>query len=181
MGHIELASAVSHIWFVKGTPSRLGLLLDISPRNLERVLYFAQYMITEVDEDARQRELNHLREEMVNVTDERVADVRPRREKLEAELEAANVVLQAKVLDRVRQIQAEREISREALTAAVVRAVERCRTQSGQTARQRDRRRRRRRRRAGHQGHQGGPYPRRARRQEEAGCVRQGNREDEVR
>ena len=53
MGHIELASAVSHIWFVKGTPSKLGLLLDMSPRNLERVLYFAQYMITEVDEEAR--------------------------------------------------------------------------------------------------------------------------------
>ena len=53
MGHIELAAPVSHIWFVKGTPSRLGLLLDISPRNLERVLYFAQYIVTDVDEDAR--------------------------------------------------------------------------------------------------------------------------------
>jgi DNA-directed RNA polymerase subunit beta' len=41
MGHIELAAPISHIWFVKGTPSRLGLLLDISPRNLERVLNFA--------------------------------------------------------------------------------------------------------------------------------------------
>ena len=49
MGHIELASPVSHIWFVKGTPSRLGLLLDLSPRSLERVIYFAQYIITEVD------------------------------------------------------------------------------------------------------------------------------------
>ncbi len=54
MGHIELASPVSHIWFVKGTPSKLGLLLDMSPRNLERVLYFAQYMITEVDDEARE-------------------------------------------------------------------------------------------------------------------------------
>jgi DNA-directed RNA polymerase subunit beta' len=50
MGHIALASPVSHIWFVKGTPSRLGLLLDISPRNLERVLYFAAYIIVEVDD-----------------------------------------------------------------------------------------------------------------------------------
>ncbi len=57
MGHIELASPVSHIWYVKGVPSRLGLLLDISPRNLERVLYFAQYIITVVDEDARSRTL----------------------------------------------------------------------------------------------------------------------------
>jgi len=64
MGHIELASPVAHIWFVKGTPSRLGLLLDISPRNLERVLYFAQYMITYVDEAAKRRALDHLREEM---------------------------------------------------------------------------------------------------------------------
>ena len=64
MGHIELASPVAHIWFVKGTPSRLGLLLDISPRNLERVLYFAQYIITHVDEAAKKRALEHLREEM---------------------------------------------------------------------------------------------------------------------
>jgi DNA-directed RNA polymerase subunit beta' len=54
MGHINLASPVSHIWFVKGTPSRLGLLLDISPRNLERVLYFASYVIIEVKEEMRQ-------------------------------------------------------------------------------------------------------------------------------
>jgi DNA-directed RNA polymerase subunit beta' len=53
MGHIELAAPVTHIWYVKGTPSRLGLLLDVSPRNLERVLYFASYLITEVDLEAR--------------------------------------------------------------------------------------------------------------------------------
>ena len=51
MGHIELAAPVAHIWYVKGTPSRLGLLLDITPRNLERVLYFASYLVTEVDEE----------------------------------------------------------------------------------------------------------------------------------
>src|SRR5437773_2609642 len=55
MGHIELASPVSHIWFVKGTPSRLSLLLNISPRSLERVIYFAQYVVTWVDKDAMQR------------------------------------------------------------------------------------------------------------------------------
>jgi DNA-directed RNA polymerase subunit beta' len=53
MGHISLASPVSHIWFVKGTPSRIGLLLDISPRNLERVIYFAAYIIVQVDEEKR--------------------------------------------------------------------------------------------------------------------------------
>lgn len=46
MGHIELASSVSHIWFFKGTPSRMGLLLDMSPRDLEEVLYFVSYVVT---------------------------------------------------------------------------------------------------------------------------------------
>ena len=64
MGHIELASPVSHIWFVKGTPSRIGLLLDITPRTLEQVLYFAKYIITEVNEEARQRAIDQLTQEL---------------------------------------------------------------------------------------------------------------------
>ena len=53
MGHIRLAAPVAHIWVSKTTPSRLGLLLDLSPRNLERVLYFAQHLVVSVDEEAR--------------------------------------------------------------------------------------------------------------------------------
>ena len=64
MGHIKLASPVSHIWYVKGVPSRLGLLLNISPRNLERVLYFAQYVITHVDEEARNRTITRAEKEL---------------------------------------------------------------------------------------------------------------------
>ncbi len=124
MGHVNLASPVSHIWFVKGTPSKLGLLLDMSPRNLERVLYFAQYMITQVDEDARQRALDHLREELVTVVEERVAEVRPRREALELQLEKANDELQAKAVIEADRIAAERQISREALEAAAQRAID---------------------------------------------------------
>src|SRR4026207_470349 len=60
MGHIELAAPVAHIWYVKGTPSRLGLLLDISPRNLERVLYFASYMVTSVDDEKRKAALEEI-------------------------------------------------------------------------------------------------------------------------
>ncbi|MBA2381751.1 MAG: DNA-directed RNA polymerase subunit beta', partial [Chloroflexi bacterium] len=63
MGHIQLASPVSHIWYFKGTPSRLGILLDISPRNLERILYFALYIVTNVDEEARKRALLALEDE----------------------------------------------------------------------------------------------------------------------
>jgi DNA-directed RNA polymerase subunit beta' len=64
MGHIRLASPVSHIWYVKGVPSRLGLLLNISPRNLERILYFAQYVITHVDEEARSRTITRNEREL---------------------------------------------------------------------------------------------------------------------
>src|SRR5215211_111767 len=71
MGHIELASPVSHIWFVKGTPSKLGLLLDITPARLERVLYFASYIITDVDEFA----LDQIRERMHAEFQERRAEL----------------------------------------------------------------------------------------------------------
>ena len=64
MGHIQLASPVSHIWYVKGVPSHLGLLLNISPRHLERVLYFAQFIITDVNEDARGRAIQRLEREL---------------------------------------------------------------------------------------------------------------------
>jgi len=67
MGHIELASPVSHIWYVKGVPSRLGLLLNISPRHLERVLYFAQYIVTNVNEDARSRAIQRHERELKHV------------------------------------------------------------------------------------------------------------------
>ena len=60
MGHISLAAPVAHIWFAKGIPSRLGLLLDISPRNLERVLYFAQYIVTRVDPLLQTRRIEEL-------------------------------------------------------------------------------------------------------------------------
>ena len=62
MGHIELACPVSHIWFAKGIPSRMGLLLDLSPRSLERVLYFSHYIITSIDEEARQGAIEQLKE-----------------------------------------------------------------------------------------------------------------------
>src|SRR3954451_2151687 len=71
MGHIELAAPASHIWYVKGTPSRLGLLLDISPRNLERIIYFAAYLVTEVDADAKQARTQQLYKEM----EEEIADL----------------------------------------------------------------------------------------------------------
>ena len=115
MGHIELASPVTHIWFVKGTPSKLGLLLDMSPRNLERVLYFAQYMITEVDDEARELALVQLREEMGSATDDRLGEISPRREELERQLEDAEKELQGKVAEKIATIDAEFEKERDDL------------------------------------------------------------------
>jgi len=75
MGHISLAAPVTHIWFAKGVPSRLGLLLDIAPRTLERVIYFAQYVVTEVNPDARQHALELLMEEIDVEVSRREGDV----------------------------------------------------------------------------------------------------------
>jgi DNA-directed RNA polymerase subunit beta' len=70
MGHIELAAPVAHIWFAKGVPSRLALLLDVSPRNLERVLYFAQYIVTALDASVRDEQLKRLKEKLSQLVTE---------------------------------------------------------------------------------------------------------------
>ena len=64
MGHIALATPVAHIWYTRRIPSYLGMLLDISRRNLDRVLYFAQYIVTYVDEEARTKALKRLEDEI---------------------------------------------------------------------------------------------------------------------
>ena len=64
MGHIDLAAPVAHIWYTRRIPSYLGLILNISRRNLDRVLYFAQYIVTYVNEDARQKALKRLDDEI---------------------------------------------------------------------------------------------------------------------
>jgi len=91
MGHIELAAPVTHIWYFKGVPSRLGYLLDIAPKDLEKVIYFAAYMITKVDEEARHRDLSSLEGkvdvERKQMERRRDADIETRMQKLEEDLE----------------------------------------------------------------------------------------------
>jgi len=65
MGHIQLAAPVAHIWYTRRVPSYLGLLLDVSRRNMDRVLYFAQYVITVVDEDDRNKALRRLDDDLM--------------------------------------------------------------------------------------------------------------------
>jgi DNA-directed RNA polymerase subunit beta' len=92
MGHIELAAPVTHIWYFKGVPSRLGYLLDMAPKDLEKVIYFAAYMVISVDEDARHRDLatqeNNIRLELKTLGDRRDSRIAARLAKLEEELAA---------------------------------------------------------------------------------------------
>ncbi len=75
MGHIELSAPVAHVWYTRRIPSYLGLLLDISRRNLDRVLYFAQYVVTYVDEEARQKALKRLEEKITTTEREQAAKI----------------------------------------------------------------------------------------------------------
>ena len=90
MGHIELAAPVTHIWYFKGVPSRLGYLLDLAPKDLEKVIYFAAYMITSVDEEARHQDLPSLEArlgvEKKQIADRRDSEINKRQQKLEADL-----------------------------------------------------------------------------------------------
>ena len=117
MGHIQLASPVSHIWYFKGTPSRLGILLDISPRNLERILYFALYIVTHVDEDARKRALAALEDEaegrggkadkrLTELEDELRAEMNRQRDELDAELARTKADLEAQRASQTEEIAA---------------------------------------------------------------------------
>jgi DNA-directed RNA polymerase subunit beta' len=92
MGHIELAAPVTHIWYFKGVPSRLGYLLDMAPKDLEKVIYFAAYMVISVDEEGRHADMpgleNEIRLEIAELEKQRDARVADRMQKLETDLAA---------------------------------------------------------------------------------------------
>jgi len=127
MGHIELAAPVTHIWYFKGVPSRLGYLLDLAPKDLEKIIYFAAYVIVGVDTEMRHNELSTLEAEMVvekkAVEDQRDLDLAERSQKLENDLaelekEGAKSDVRRKVRDggerEMRQLRdrAQRELDR---------------------------------------------------------------------
>jgi len=101
MGHIELASPIAHIWYTRRVPSYLGMLLNISRRNLDRVLYFAQYIVSYVDEDAKQKALNRLEEEIPEKDKTQVAELESRVKEIETERnqEIANLETQKSEID----------------------------------------------------------------------------------
>ncbi|WP_067597744.1 DNA-directed RNA polymerase subunit beta' [Nocardiopsis listeri] len=90
MGHIELAAPVTHIWYFKGVPSRLGYLLDLAPKDLEKIIYFAAYMVTWVDTEGRERDLQSLEArisvEKQHLEQRRDSTLEERHRKLETDL-----------------------------------------------------------------------------------------------
>ena len=87
MGHVDLASPVSHIWFFKGVPSRIGYLIDMAPKELEKVLYFAASMVTWVDEEARDKDVGKLEKEVKKVVDSYEVERQKRTQELSESLE----------------------------------------------------------------------------------------------
>lgn len=97
MGHIELAAPVSHIWYFKGVPSRLGYLLDIAPKDLEKVLYFASYLITESDKEKIAEDLPMLQDDLENEIKEIKEEAQARIKELEAEKEKQEKIAKGEV------------------------------------------------------------------------------------
>jgi DNA-directed RNA polymerase subunit beta' len=111
MGHIELAAPVTHIWYFKGVPSRLGYLLDLAPKDLEKVIYFASYIITTVDAEQRHEDLPTLEAEIASERKQLEQQLEVDREQLlkELEQELAELENQGAKADAVRKKRKEYE------------------------------------------------------------------------
>src|SRR5216110_3067242 len=124
MGHIQLASPVSHIWFFKGTPSRLGILLDMSPRNLERILYFALYVVTHIDEHQRERVMQTIQEESEGNIRRLEQTISDRTGAIEARANAEIMRIRTTTEHKVRQMEEQLAQDSDALTTAASKVKE---------------------------------------------------------
>ena len=113
MGHIELAAPVTHIWYFKGVPSRLGYLLDIAPKDLEKIIYFASYLITNVDETKRSKDFPSLETQVKKELQEVKNEAETRIAKLESSLETTIDELKKKGAKAAEVNKARNEINRQ--------------------------------------------------------------------
>src|ERR1051326_7324889 len=121
MGHIELASPVSHIWFVKGTPSRIGLLLDMTPRTLEQILYFAKYVVIDVHENQRQRLVGAIQQDLEAKISRQERSNQEKIDELTGDLNTEITRLETEKTERLRALETRKE---ESTTQATERAAE---------------------------------------------------------
>jgi DNA-directed RNA polymerase subunit beta' len=105
MGHIKLAAPVAHIWYTRRVPSYLGLLLDVSRRNMDRVLYFAQYVITYVDEEGRTKALRRLDDDLMRDKTRLERSSQEKISEIEARLQEALDNLQRRRMQREEELE----------------------------------------------------------------------------
>jgi len=122
MGHIDLAAPVSHIWFLRGIPSKIGLVLDLSIQSLEKVIYFASFIVTAVDDKSRQETVDQIRSELKqkrkqidNEFNQRTQEINNRKTKLlaeakskdkvEKEIEAELMALNVAKVDKIKSLE----------------------------------------------------------------------------
>src|SRR5437867_1652509 len=134
MGHIKLASPVSHVWYFKGIPSRMGLLLDMSPRNLEKVLYFANYIVTHIDEEARKEYLSKSspqhNDRVIKLQEERDVAVKELKEELDQRIKAKQDDTKAKI----KGLEESLDETVDAMTSRAKELVEKIKAQKGKKA-----------------------------------------------
>ena len=137
LGHIELAAPVAHVWYTRRVPSHMGLLLNISRRNLDRVLYFAQYVVTHVDEEARERAIKRLDNELAETElrleteiraklseTETISEVNNRLTEIEAELANLEVVFEERLTELTDQFVQEAKQAEQRLTNQMDKSVQ---------------------------------------------------------
>jgi len=119
MGHIDLAAPVTHIWFLRGVPSKIGLLLDLSTQSLEKVVYFANYIITQVHDDLRDQtitqvesELEQKKKQIRNEINQQMGNIKQRRLELRKEIAEKSTK---------EKIEKEKEIEQELVNVSVMR------------------------------------------------------------
>jgi len=118
MGHIDLAASVAHVWYFKGIPSKIASLIDVSPKNLEAVIYFSSFILTEVDYDKKAEVLSSIEKEIAEVNssvkDEVDQEISQVQEELKKEIDSLNIKgkdkLEAKKQEL--QIKSERKIKK---------------------------------------------------------------------
>src|SRR5256886_4020765 len=134
MGHIKLASPVSHVWYFKGIPSRMGLLLDMSPRNLEKVLYFANYIVTHIDEDARKEYLSKSsprhNDRVIKLQEERDVAVKELKDDLDQRVKAKQEDTKAKI----KALEESLDETVDAMTSRAKELVDKIKAQKGKKA-----------------------------------------------
>ena len=117
MGHIELAAPITHIWFLKGTPSRIGQVLDITPRDLEKIVYFASFIVTELDEEARDEALGHVDQELADRMEEIDDSAAMRLTDEYRRLEEQTAQLDSQLADELKRLDLEAQASVDSINA----------------------------------------------------------------